>query len=224
MIGKALSFLLRPTLSFGITYGITVCNEAEELDRLLTAITPLLEADDEIVVLQDVSNRNLQVEQVLAKFRSQIATVAEARLDGDFATFKNKLIDVAGKDYLFQIDADEIPQESLIRGLKSILRQYWYKDVFAVPRINTVQGITDEHIKQWRWRIDKQGYLNYPDYQKRIFKLNGKIRWKNKLHEKLHGYSFCHKLPKADYNYCLLHPKQIAKQERQSQMYSQIER
>src|SRR5689334_13938694 len=97
-----------------ISYGITVNNEVEEIAQLLNALLPLIDKGDEVIVLQDVTNKNQQVADILDKYGDQIIRM-EARLDGDFATFKNNLIKAAKKKYLFQIDADEIPKESLLK-------------------------------------------------------------------------------------------------------------
>jgi hypothetical protein len=35
-------------------------------------------------------------------------------------------------------------------------------DVFWVPRINKVEGLTQEHINKWRWNVDQDGRINFP--------------------------------------------------------------
>jgi hypothetical protein len=41
-----------------------------------------------------------------------------------------------------------------------------------VPRVNTVKGITQEHIQKWGWIVDNQGRVNWPDLQWRIYANN----------------------------------------------------
>lgn len=211
--------LLRKLLPLpNISYGITVNNEVEEITLLLDCLLPLVDEKDEVIVLQDSTDKNQAVSDILDKYSNKIIRL-EARLDGDFATFKNNLIKAAKKDYLFQIDADEIPKEYLIKKIKFHLLKKWRKDVFMVPRINIVHGITDEHVKQWNWQVNEKGYINYPDYQHRIFKLNKGILWKNKVHEKLFNYEKIAGLPSSDGSMCLLHIKEIKRQERQNSFY-----
>jgi glycosyltransferase involved in cell wall biosynthesis len=81
--------------------------------------------------------------------------VLDSELNGDFATFKNQLIELASGDYLFQIDADEIPNEFLIENIKSILNINLDIDCFYIPRVNKVNGLTQEHIQKWGWNISK---------------------------------------------------------------------
>ncbi len=204
-----------------ISYCITVNNEDKEIAQLLDTLLPLVDRGDEIIVLQDITDKNQKVANVLEGYGDKIIRL-EARLDGDFATFKNNLIKAATKKYLFQIDADEIPQESLIQGIKYYLLKKRKKDVFMVPRINIVHGITDEHVKQWNWEVNKEGYINFPDYQHRIFRLNKGIKWENKVHEKLCNYKKIAGLPSSDYSMCLLHIKEITRQEQQNAFYDTI--
>ncbi|MGF7217383.1 glycosyltransferase involved in cell wall biosynthesis [Spirosoma lacussanchae] len=204
-----------------LSYGITVCNEAVELERLILFLLVHKDAHDQILVLQDTTEPDPWVTDVLDRYRDQI-NVQTARLGGDFATFKNTLISMASGDYLFQIDADELPGKTLLRSLKGILRKHPQADCLAVPRINLVKGLTPEWIAAWRWQVDEQGRINYPDYQLRIFRLNQTIRWKNKVHEELAGYQHCHFLPADTDAYCLLHRKDIDRQKKQNDFYQSL--
>ena len=78
--------------------------------------------------------------------------------------------------------------------------------MFSVPRINTVEGLTEQHIRQWGWEVNDKGWVNYPDYQDRIFKNKPEIYWVNKVHEKIVGAMLIAKMP---YGLDLIHPKTI---------------
>lgn len=205
-----------------ISYGITVNNEVKEVAKLLDVLLPLISKKDEVIVLQDVTKKNDDVAKILDAYGDKIIRI-EACLSGDFATFKNNLIQRATKDYLFQIDADEIPQASLIKKIKFFLHKKRKKDVFMVPRINIVNGITKEHIERWNWSLSKEGYINFPDAQDRIFKLRKGIQWENKVHEKLCNYNEKIGLPISDFSMCLLHIKEIERQEQQNSFYDTIQ-
>ena len=205
-----------------LTYGITVCNEAVELERLILFLLLHKDPHDQIVVLQDSTRPDDWVTDVLNRYQGKL-TYQSARLDGDFATFKNQLLTMASGDYLFQIDADELPRESLLRLLKGVLREHPEVDCLAVPRINLVKGLTQEWIDAWQWQVDGQGRINYPDYQVRIVKLNQLIRWKNKVHEELEGHQSCHFLPSDSDDFCLLHLKDLERQKRQNEFYQTLE-
>lgn len=207
--------------NISITYGITVCNEAKEVNNLLNTIIPLIDKNDEIIVLQDITKKNEKVVDVLNTYKNNI-TIVEAKLNNDFASFKNNLIQHSSKNYLFQLDADEIPKEHLIKNIKSFLLKNSKTDAFFVPRINIVNGITKEHIQKWDWKINKKGYINFPDNQARILKLNNRVFWKNKVHEKLYGFNKIGKIPQNE-DFCLLHIKNIEKQEQQNSFYNTLE-
>ena len=122
---------------------------------------------------------------------------------------------------MFQIDADEIPDEYLIQTVHYFLKENPEIEVFWVPRINTVDGITQEHIQKWGWIKDNKGRINFPDYQCRILQNTPKIKWVSKVHEVLTGHTSQTQLP-ANSEFCLIHPKTIDRQEHQNKFYSTI--
>jgi hypothetical protein len=199
-----------------ISYAITACNEHEELERLLLLLDLHIQDEDEIVVQLDTSATD-EVRKVLENFAIK---VIEFPLNNDFASFKNNLSQHCDRDYIFQIDADEFPKVELILNLPSILENNIDTDVFLVPRINTVEGLTPEHIQKWGWRVENDR-VNFPDYQWRIWKNNGNITWKNKVHEVLQGYNSLTDFPPID-ELCLIHPKTITRQEKQNEYYNTL--
>lgn len=61
--------------------------------------------------------------------------------------------------------------------------------------------------------------INFPDTQRRIYKNHPNIKWINKVHETLIGNQKWAILP-SEYDWCLLHHKNIKKQEEQNNTYS----
>jgi len=93
--------------------------------------------------------------------------------------------------------------------------------VVLVPRENYVTGLTDGHIKQWGWQVDKQNRINFPDLQWRIYRNSYSIKWVNKVHEKLEGFDVYTNLP-LEPEFSLLHLKTIEKQEKQNNYYNTL--
>lgn len=203
-----------------ISYAIPVCNEDKELDRLLAQLLHYETPDMEVVVQCDQGNTSPEVYKVLDKY-SAFIRVIEFPLKGNFAAFKNNLKKHCTGAWIFQVDADEYLSESLIKNLPSILQSNPAVDLFLVPRINTVEGLTQEHINKWQWRVDEKGWVNFPDYQTRILQNSPKINWASKVHEVLTGHNNFVMLP-AEEEYCLYHPKGIERQERQNAYYAAI--
>ena len=202
-----------------ISYGITVHNEAEELKRLLDILTNKIDKEDEIVICIDGDDE--KVESVVGEYLSENkAVVYKRKLDGDFASQKNSVIENSKGDYVFHIDADEYPSDGLLEYVKPILEANDI-DLIWVPRVNTVDGITEQHIQQWGWRVSEAGWVNYPDYQSRIFKNSPEIRWKSKVHERIFGAETFSHLPPNE-TLSLYHPKTIDKQEKQNNFYSKL--
>ena len=205
-----------------ISYAITACNEHVELERLLVQLQEHIRPEDEIIVQLD-SNHTNEVKAVADKYNVMGSKCEYHRiifgLNGDFASFKNNLKSHCTRDYIFQIDADEYLSETLVEWLPSILENNTDIEMLSVPRINTVEGLTEQHIKQWGWNVNKEGWVNYPDYQNRILKNKPEIYWVNKVHEKIIGAITTAEMP------CgldLIHPKTIEKQEKQNNFYNTL--
>ncbi len=139
-----------------ITYAITVCNEADEVRNLLSTLY-MLEEDPDIVVQVDSDNVTDEVKAVLQHY--EVETI-QYPLANDFASFKNNLKSHCKGSYIFQIDADEYPHPMLIENLRTILEANNGIDLLAVPRINTVEGITQRHIEMWKWGIVATKQIN----------------------------------------------------------------
>ena len=208
-----------------ISYAIPVCNEHEELKRLLNFLIENIDQEDEIVVQCDKGNTTPEVYKLLDQGYTYLARipikVIEFPLKGDFASFKNNLKENCSGDWIFQIDADELPHESLTTNLKELLKINPTTDLFLIPRVNTVDGLTQGHINQWRWNVNEKGWVNWPDYQTRIVQNNPKIKWTSKVHEVLTGHKSYALLPQEE-EWCLYHPKNIKKQEHQNNFYNTL--
>lgn len=203
-----------------ISYAITVCNELEEVKRLVNFLLLTKREQDEIVILFDEKNGTQIVKDYLTSIAHQ-ATVAVHDFENHFADWKNKLTSYCKGDYIFQIDADEVPCTPLIESLPSILESNPELDVMLVPRVNTVEGLTQEHIHKWGWNVNSEGWVNWPDFQWRIYRNTPEIKWVNKVHERLEGFKAYTTLPMEE-DYSLYHPKTIERQERQNNYYESL--
>lgn len=205
-----------------ISYAVTVCNEFLEIQRLLQKLLTLKKPQDEIVVLWDSKNGDPMVETYLRKMNVEKSLFLwyPYEFDGHFADLKNELTKHCSGDYIFQIDADEYPHETLMDNIHEILEANDV-DVILVPRVNTVEGLTQDHVQKWRWNVNEKGWVNFPDPQWRIYKNSESIRWENKVHEKLVGYDTISNLPWME-ELSLYHPKDIDRQERQNEYYDTL--
>ncbi len=205
-----------------ISYAITVCSEKVEVKKLIDILLNAKRPNDEIVILFDQKNGDEEVATMLTKF-NKLPNVQFWRgfFEGHFADWKNKLTEYCSGDYIFQIDADEFPHKSLLTALPAILESNPDNEVYLVPRVNTVEGLTEEHKAKWGWKVDDKGWVNYPDYQWRIWKNKPEIKWVNKVHEVLDGYLTYAPLPPQE-ELSLYHPKEIERQEKQNAYYDTL--
>jgi glycosyltransferase involved in cell wall biosynthesis len=217
-----------------ISFAITVCNEAFELDRLLNQLDKCVVEGDEVVIQVDKNNTTSEVLEIISSYegkynpvisRSKEKIVSPTKvfysLNNDFAEFKNNIKKHCTNDYIFFIDADEEVTQDQIHLIREILELNSNIDCFLVPRINTVEGLTDEHIKQWGWKVTEDGWINWPDMQFRLCRNTPEIKWEGKVHERLNGYKTISQLP-AESILALQHHKTIQKQELQNNFYNAI--
>ena len=218
-----------------ISYGITVYNEYKELDNLLFHLSKHIREEDEVVITRDISkvgDKSIMqddfyaLEKVLEKyeyntfFEPRQLKVTTFEFRKDFSKLKNYTKEHCSGDYIFHIDADEIPNEILLKQLPQIL-EINDTDLVWVPRINIVNGITDFHLNLWKWRITEEGWINFPDYQARIFKNADHIKWVKSVHEVIDGAKTYSHLPPHE-ELTLKHEKEIQKQEYQNKLYDSI--
>jgi hypothetical protein len=206
-----------------ISYAITVKDELIELDKLLFKLQKSKRDKDEIVIVYDGTNGSSQVENYL---KAQTVSSSPFRwhsfeFKNNFSELKNYITKQCTGDYIFQIDADEFPNEYLISILPTMLESNAETEVYLTPRINTVEGLTEVHTQKWGWRVDENGWVNYPDYQWRIWKNKPEIKWVNKVHERLEGFKTYVTLPPQE-EFSLYHPKTIERQEKQNNYYNTL--
>ena len=201
-----------------ISFAITVHNEHEELDKLLQQLVKNIREEDEIVVQMDITATD-EVKAVVNKYKLMNYFHP---LNKDFATFKNNLKSLCTKDWIFFIDADEILNYYFSKNIHEFLElNKGIVDLIAVPRVNKVNGLTQTHIDKWRWFVDDNGWINWPDYQTRICANKPEIQWVNKVHERLTGFKTSAQLPALE-EWSLTHIKDIDRQEKQNQFYETI--
>ena len=201
-----------------ISYAITTHYEWQEVDWLLSLLLENKDDEDEIVIVDDYSDQFMK--KVFDVYAYDIKLYEHA-LDNNFAAHKNFMNDQCTGDWIFNIDADERPHENLIQNIKQLIAANPTVELFWVPRINLGDGITDEHIRLWNWRVNERGWINYPDPQQRIYKNAKHIKWEKPVHERLVGAKVDTGLPQEE-EWSYYHPKTIVKQEKQNEKYAEI--
>ena len=204
-----------------MSFAITVCNEIEEIKRLVPFLFEHKRSQDEIVILYDQKNGNPEILDFLLPYNKfpNVQTWRGFGFEGNFADWKNKLNDYCRGDYIYQIDADEMISEYMVKNVNQILEMNPNVDLIFVPRINTVDGLTEEHINKWGWRVNKNGWVNFPDAQGRVYRKG--MSWYGKVHERIIGGQKFSSLP-LDEEYCIQHHKTIERQEKQNNYYNTL--
>lgn len=206
-----------------ISYCTTVCNEYEELVRLIDILESVIRPEDEICILVDEPKTTDSIKTFLdGKVSVPNFIVKYSEFKGNFADWKNEMSDIATGDYIFNLDADEFIDRCLVKRLPVILNQNSKVDLIHVPRINKVEGITEEYIKSQNWYVDSQDRINYPDVQGRIYRKSPDIRWTGKVHERVGGqFKAISFLPNLD-PFHIYHYKTFDKQVQQNNLYAKL--
>ena len=205
-----------------ISYAITTHNEYDEINELLGILVHHIDTDDEIVILDDFSDERTQ--EVFTAWMQQYQQInwkfEQRALNKDFAKQKNYLTRMCSGDYIINIDADEIPHDVFLNQIKQVI-EINDVDLIWVPRVNTVDGLTEQHIQQWGWNVNEKGWVNYPDYQARVYKNAEHIKWIKPVHERIDGAkTYSHLPPHEELSF--YHHKKIDKQEKQNKFYGEI--
>ena len=204
-----------------ISYSILTHNETDSLLKLIEFLVKHKDEEDEIVILDDYSDNQKTIEILDVMTSMHEMTFEQRHLLKDYAGQNNYLKNMCTGDYIFNLDSDELPHKQLVKNIKPILEANPTVDLYWVPRVNTVEGLTPNHIQQWGWNVNEKGWVNFPDYQGRIWRNRPNIMWKNKVHEVLTGYQEHTYLP-AEEEFSFYHPKDIERQEKQNEFYGDI--
>jgi len=193
-----------------LSYAITVCNESKDLYSLISFLTKVIDDNDEINVLVDTKHVTKNVRAVIDHFKSRLV-VHEREFDGNFASHRNFHLKKCKGEYIFVIDPDEMPKEKMISGIKGVIRES-RSDLIAIPRINIHPGCTQKWLDKQGFKVNEFDWINWPDYQGRIFKNDVNISYGNAIHENIVGAKNPACLP-ADPRLALWHIKSVDKQD-----------
>jgi len=202
-----------------LSIAITVHNEGEMLQQCINSFKHQRIDGDEVIILDDFSD-DMDTRKILD--RNEVgARVIQNKFMGNFADHKNFLNGLCKNPWILQLDADEETPEGFLSILRDVIETNEGVDAFRIARINTVEGITANHIHKWQWRINDEGWINWPDYQTRLYRNDSNIKWVCKVHEQLVGTKAYSILP-MDPQLALIHRKTIDRQEKQNELYDRI--
>jgi len=120
-----------------ISYAITVCNEHKEIERLLTFLFEHKRIEDQVIVQMDL-NATKEVINVCERFENKPMSeykLNQFALNKNFAEYKNNLNKECDGNWIFQIDADEIPNEYFqLTGFGDVYL-VWKVDLELAPEV-----------------------------------------------------------------------------------------
>lgn len=136
-----------------ISLAICTHNEGYYVKNLLSSLVAVIKRcppeSFEIVVVDDFSTDKVTLE-AFEEFANDI-TLYQHALNHDFAAHKNFLSDQCSGDWILNIDADELLPEGLLDNLHLIIESNPEVEAYWLPRVNTVDGLTLDHVRKWGW-------------------------------------------------------------------------
>lgn len=182
-----------------VSYAICVNEEVETFSKLIQKINEYKKPQDEIVVISDYS-----LNKEITGYKKKVDKFVTKKLYNDFASHKNIFFDICGGDYIFNIDADELPSDELLKSIHTIIKKE-QSDLYWIPRLNfTIES--KSFISELNAKYNYKTAYRFPDYQGRIFKNHNHLKWERNVHEHITGSKSSVKLHFGD-NFYLLHQK-----------------
>jgi len=207
-----------------ISYCITVYNEIDYIKNLIDNLVSVKTDDEEIVVIQThkdpIEKEQQWYKDINDYLRSKNISEHLYHFDGNFSNLKNHMNSLATKTYIFNLDADENMRKEAFPIIRQIINES-NLDLYLFPRVNTVDGLTDEDIKEWSWKVNEKGWVNWPDFQPRLYKNNNKIKWVGDVHERIEGYENYGTIVENEL-LAIQHHKHITRQRYQNNFYNSI--
>lgn len=170
----------RPDTSYSVA--MITLDDNDCVGDTLKNVIPYV-VDDFVVVDGGSTDGTLNI----LKDNSSDIKLLEKKWDDNFEIQKNYALDNTNNDWRILIDADESFDHLL---WNQIPWHIWAADqegvdCISLPRINIVNDLTHEMVENQGWQLSFFNWINYPDYQERIYKKN--CRYAGRTHERIVG-------------------------------------
>lgn len=176
--------------SIRLSVAILTHNETDTLAELLAFILSYPRNDVEIRLLDDYSDA-LTLE-IIRRFQQASPRVHlyQCHLNKNFAIQRNYLHIQCAGEFIFCVDADELPPRYFMDNMDQILEMLDREgfDACAFPRINLMGAVRSEVIKRHKLAINELGWVNFPGMQLKLFRNQPGIKYVYSVHEHLVGY------------------------------------
>jgi glycosyltransferase involved in cell wall biosynthesis len=140
---------------------VLICthNEGDYIRQLLTKLTSFIKQDKtgvlwNIVVVDDYSTDTETRTILESEFRKDI-TLYSHPLNANYAQHKNFGNSKCTGDWILNLDADEWVTDDFLGYIPLVIDANPQIDAYALPRLNTVDGLTLDHVRKWGWIITK---------------------------------------------------------------------
>ena len=192
----------RPDENYSIA--MITYNDVDCIEETLKNVTPYIK-NDFVVVDGGSTDGTLEI----LKSHKDI-TLLEKKWQDNFEIQKNFALDATTQEWRLLIDADEQYEHLFWNQLPwhIVQAEVNASNCVSVPRINIVDGLTKEMVEENGWILSHFNWINYPDYQQRLYKRS--CKYVGQTHELIVG----DKNPTGIMGQHIIHRKTLARQER----------
>lgn len=192
----------RPDENYSIA--MITYNDVDCIEETLKNVTPYIK-NDFVVVDGGSTDGTLEI----LKSHKDI-TLLEKKWQDNFEIQKNFALDATTQEWRLLIDADEQYEHLFWNQLPwhIVQAEVNASNCVSVPRINIVDGLTQEMVEENGWILSHFNWINYPDYQQRLYKRS--CKYVGQTHELIVG----DKNPTGIMGQHIIHRKTLARQER----------
>jgi len=169
-----------------ISYLVTCKNTGLSLQFLLERLYKYNQ-NCECIILDDYSDDSNTLQVLNNISNNNFFKIYKHKLDRNYSEHKNYGKTFCQGEYIFQIDDDEMPAETLLESLIELIDLNKDVELFWIPRINDFKGVTDIEAKKWGWRLTKipeliqEKIIDDQSYEYEFLKKNGYILEETKI-------------------------------------------
>ena len=166
----------RPKTHYSV--GMITYNDEECIRATMENVVPYI-TDDFVITDGGSTDKTIDI------IKEYDVNLLHRKWANDFEIQKNNSLDAATQEWRIWIDADETYEPIFWNQIAWYIRDAESRkvDCINMPRINTVEGVTQEFADQHGWSLSYFNWVNYPDYQQRIFKSHCKFA--GRTHERI---------------------------------------
>jgi hypothetical protein len=165
-----------------ISYTVVVQDELNDVKRLHHTIGVCKKPQDESIAVHLYREDHEMNDPVHVEIKEYLMnnfdTYCNYKNDNDITHLKNYVCDLATKDYVFLLDANEFLTAQTLALWNNVIKNEPEYDIFWTPRVNIDDTMSQkEKEERYGLKLNERGWINWPDNQPRIIRKSAGLIW-----------------------------------------------